>query len=342
MENIWDIFKIDDDNLNNNNENIKSNINPNNDDKNQLKIDKKYLCESCNENSLIYIDGNFICNTCGVFQKKRLSNDIEYRYYGDGDSKNTNPTRVGMPTNCLLPQSSIGTQISLRNNEKFFIRRMIKYDNWGKMPYKERSRNLVFNEISRVAKLHDLPQIIIEQSKIYYKIISENSLSRGANRNGLIASCIFMACKNEKVPRTSKEISEIFNIDIHDMTKGCKKFKELIRLSDCDIEINNTTSNPLDYIDRFCSNLNISLDTKNIAEFVTVMILAVIPYVVDDNTSPSIAAVSIYIVCTFCNKEITKKQISKSCKISEVTISKCYKKIEPYIHVLLPNKLLNK
>ena len=70
-----------------------------------------------------------------------------------------------------------------------------------------------------------------------------------------------MACKKEKVPRSTKEIAAIFNIDIQDMTKGCKKFKEIFRLNNIEITKNNS-SNPLDYIERFCSNLQI-LDDVN-------------------------------------------------------------------------------
>ena len=291
---------------------------------------------------MIYDAGVYICSDCGLFQKKRLSNDAEYRYYGESDSKTSNPERIGMPTNILLPESSIGSIITTRPGEKFHFRKMIKYDSWNKMPYKERSQYTVFNTITRIAKTHDIPAIIIEEAKTYYKIISECSISRGANRNGLIASCIYMACKKENVPRTSKEIAEIFNIELHDMTRGCKKFKELIRISKKDENVKTNHSNPLDYIDRFCSNINLSNDIKNISEYVTVMILTQIPYIVNDNTSPSVAAVSIYIVCDFCKVSITKKDISNSCRISEVTISKCFKKIQPYIKYLIPSNILQK
>lgn len=300
------------------------------------------LCEGCLTNSIIYDCGNYICNNCGIFQRKRLSNETEYRFYGESDSKNSNPERLGMPTNSLLPESSIGSVISSRPGEKYCFRRMIMYDSWNKMPYKERSQYTVFTNIARIGKKNDLPPIIIEQAKEYYKFISESSISRGSNRNGLIASCIYMACKKENVPRTSKEIAEIFNIELHDMTRGCKKFKELIRLNENEDKIKNYNSNSLDYIDRFCSKLNLSINYKNICEFATVMILCQLSHIINDNTAPSIAAVSIFIVCDFCNINISKKDISQSCKISEVTISKCYKKIHPFIKYLLPKDILEK
>ena len=49
-------------------------------------------------------------------------------------------------------------------------------------------------------------------------------------------------------------------------------------------------------------------------------------YLVSENTPPSVAAGSIYLVSMTFNLKLSKKDISKQCKISEVTICKCYKK----------------
>ena len=46
---------------------------------------------------------------------------------------------------------------------------------------------------------------------------------------------------------------------------------------------------------------------------------------VSENTPPSIAAGSIYLVVRLEKLPITKREIATACKISEVTICKCYK-----------------
>lgn len=328
MNNIWNIFNE----IKNEEESKETN------DIIENKYDEN-ICENCGDSSLIHDGSLLICNSCGLYQNRRLNTEIEYRYYGESDNKSVNPERLGMATNSLLPESSLGSVIGSRAYEKLFIKRMIRYDSWNKMPYKERSQYNVFTTITNLSKHNQLPPIIIEQSKAYYKLISENSISRGSNRNGLIAACVYMACRKENVPRTCKEIASIFNIPLHDMTKGCKKFKELLRMTNNNDLISYSNSNSIDYIDRFCSKINVNIDVKNMAEYVAIMIITQIPYLVEDNTSPSIAAVSIYIICHFCKLNITKKQISDSCKISEVTISKCFKKIEKYILELIPDKL---
>ena len=146
-----------------------------------------------------------------------------------------------------------------------------------------------YSQISTLCKKGGLPNIIIEESKSYYKTISETSISRGSNRQGIIAACVFQACKKIKVPRSAKEIADIFKIEMQDMTHGIKRFKEIWRISDSH-KLKIRTSNPLDYIDRFCSNLSVPSDIKHISEFIAVKAKTSISNLVEDNTSPSIAA----------------------------------------------------
>ena len=54
----------------------------------------------------MYQSGVHICTRCGEIQSKRLSHEAECRFYGDNDNKNSNPERVGLPTNYMLPESS--------------------------------------------------------------------------------------------------------------------------------------------------------------------------------------------------------------------------------------------
>jgi transcription initiation factor TFIIIB Brf1 subunit/transcription initiation factor TFIIB len=48
---------------------------------------------------------------------------------------------------------------------------------------------------------------------------------------------------------------------------------------------------------------------------------------VDQNTPPSIASGCIYLYCLENKLSFNKKDISRVCLISEVTINKCYKKL---------------
>ena len=104
------------------------------------------------------------------------------------------------------------------------------------------------------------------------------------------------------------------------------------------VSVSGSDSN--DFIERFCSKLNITNEIYDICKHVCKA--AEDFSLVSENTPPSVAAGSIYLVCTLLNINISKKDISISCKISEVTISKCYKKLLKYHNHLLPKNIMNR
>lgn len=285
-------------------------------------------CTDCDTDSLVYEDGAYFCHNCGKFQEVRINQEQEWRFYGDSDSKSTDPTRVGMPMNQLLPESSLGTVISNKGSHSVEFEKMRQYHTWNTMPYKERSLYRVYERLQSKALKAGIPTCIIENAKSMYKQLSEAQISRGANRRGLMASCIYIACKMENVPRSAKEIADIYDLKVSEMTKGCKKFIEIMNLTKIRKSYVIGSSTPMNFIKRFCSKLGLSQDIFHICEYVAYATTKL--DIVDENTPPSIAAGSIFLVMSLCNINISKKQVAQACKISEVTISKCYKKL--YLH----------
>jgi transcription initiation factor TFIIB len=299
------------------------------------------MCSHCNSEDIITNNNEIICETCGTIQDEILSFDAEWRYYGPDDTKTSDPTRCGLPTNKLLPQSSHGSTIAYKWGETYEMRKIRNYHGWHAMPYKERSLYNVFETIQSKALLQGITPCIIEEAKVLYKIISEVKISRGQNRKGIIASCIYKACKIKDVPRSHKEIANIFDISVKHMTRGCKRFDEIMN----QIKQENKTSDisgskSIDYIQRFCSKLNIGENILSICKYTCNK--AEEYSLVSENTPPSIAAGTIFLVCSLLNSDISKSQISEICKISEVTISKCYKKLLNHHKHLIPPYILEK
>jgi transcription initiation factor TFIIB len=316
-------------------------INKNEISEEKSDIEKTYACSECKSFNLLYADGQLYCGDCNIMQDKRLSHEAEYRFYGTNDSRSANPERVGMPTNSLLPKSSIGTLIQKRSYDNPSIKRMVQYNSWNQMPYKERALYKICCGIKNKSTRGGLPTIIIERAKELYNIVKEVNISRGDNRDGLIAACVWVACKDIGVPRSSKEIAKIFEIELKDMTRGIKFFRENWRLAEKGTDkISRDSSNPLNFIERYCSPLPVSIDVKHIAEFIAVR--AIFENLVDDNTAPSIAAGSIFLAATITRNNVTKKQVADSCKTSEVTISKCFKKLNESKLKLLPKAVIKK
>ena len=75
-------------------------------------------CSYCDNTELNVIDGAMVCMKCGTINDNIIDYSAEWRFYGSEDSKFSDPTRCGMPTNELLPQSSLGSTISFKKKRK--------------------------------------------------------------------------------------------------------------------------------------------------------------------------------------------------------------------------------
>ena len=305
------------------------------------------ICANCESSLFIGEDGFLTCSNicCGLIFKDNLDQTAEWRFYGADDNSHSDPTRCGMPINPLLQESSYSCKVLCPGKSSYEMHKIRRYTDWQAMPYKEKSRYDEFQLISNISQNSGIPKIIIDEAMRLHKKISETKTYRGLNRDGIIAASIYISCRINNYPRTAKEIADIFNLDNASATKGCKNALTIIN----EIEHNNnlneditslSQTTPSSFIERFCSKLNINNELTNLCKFVAFKIeqLKLIP----ENTPHSIAGGIIYFISQVCNLNITKSSINNVSKISEVTINKCYKKLENYKSILIPEIILKK
>jgi len=283
------------------------------------------VCITCHK-GLTQLNGEILCTHCGTMANvKTIDETAEWRYYGAEDSKGNDPTRCGMPVDPLLPKSSLSTMIS---GSKSY---MGKLHAWNSIPYKERSLRLLFVIIQNICVRLNLPGSVILDAKSLYKVLHEKFNTRGKNRNALVGACILFAAKNNGFSVTTKMIADSLAMSQSHITEGCKTFVKMMYHTDFHYVIE--TSNIDDYIIQCGTQLNMSNGMiafcKKVAHRVEKMEILL------EHTPPSIAIGCIYLICHLFDLPITKKHIHETCNISEVTITKTFKKIEPYQHKLL-------
>ena len=290
------------------------------------KKDNEIVC-SCGSKRILNEDCMQICADCSSILGKIIDNTAEWRYYGS-DTKSDDPSRCGLPTNVLLPKSSLGSMIGGNKFGNYDIRLIRKYQMWNAMPYNERTLWNVFDKLTGVSLSNGIPQKIVDDAKVLYKRASEKKISRGNNKQGLIASCIYYACRMNNLPRSSKEIAKMFDIDPVVLNKGNSRFQTLL-------QINVSSSSPLDFISRYCSNLDMKMEDiencKKLAKFLEES------EIMSDNSPTSSCASILYYYSKKKNLGITKKQFSDVCQVSEVTVEKGYKFLEIYDNYINKN-----
>jgi transcription initiation factor TFIIIB Brf1 subunit/transcription initiation factor TFIIB len=77
-----------------------------------------------------------------------------------------------------------------------------------------------------------------------------------------------------------------------------------------------------------------------LAKFITKKVESI--NLITDNIPHAIAAGIIYFVAHNCKLCVTKQNIKMICGVSEVTINKCFKKLETNKDILIPNVIRNK
>ena len=304
------------------------------------------MCEYCDTMLIITDEGYRSCQNslCGILYKDILDQTAEWRYFGADDNQSSDPTRCGMPTNPLLKESSFGCKVVLAYSSTYEMRKIKRYTDWQSMPYREKSQYDEFTRITNISQNAGIPKMIIDDAIRYHKQISETKTFRGLNRDGIIAASIYVSCRVNQYPRTAKEIATIFSLNNTSATKGCKNALSILNDIEHSMENNEKTllckTTPLSFIERYCSKLGINNELTNVCKFIATKIE--VKNIIPENTPHSIAAGIVYFVAQTCNINISKKNINSVSEISEVTINKCYKKLESMSHELIPKVIVKK
>jgi len=304
-------------------------------------------CEQCKYN-LIYSDEGFlVCpnDKCGIIYKDILDHSPEWRYYGADDNQHSDPTRCGMPINPLLEESSFGCKVLCIGKSSYEMRKIRRYTEWQSMPYKEKSQYDEFQRITIMAQNAGIPKLIIDDAIRYHKKISEyDQTFRGDNKDGIIAASIYISCRINNYPRTAKELATIFHLDVTSATHGCKNVQLILNQLEKDMDNKEKTlfckTKPEAFIERYCSKLNINSELTKLCQFIAIKIEK--NNLMPENTPHSIAAGVVYFISQLCKLNISKKDVKNVSEISEVTINKCYKKLEKMTEELVPSIILKK
>ena len=339
---LWDIFDLD-----------KPTTSQSVDDNQPTNIECVYttpkdndLCIACNAPLMLMDNGFPTCTSdkCGIMYKDILDYSPEWRFYGADDKNANDPTRCGNPINPLLVQSSFGCKVLSSNRSSYEMKKIRKWTEWQSMPHKEKSLYDEFQFITVMAQNAGIPKIFIDNAMTIHKDISEQKMFRGLNRDGIKAASIYISCRLNGCPRTSHEIAQIFRIDKTSATTGCSMAVNILHNIERDLDPSKQTelcvTLPSSFIDRYCSRLQFNPEQTMLAKFITKKIEHL--HLITDNIPHAIAAGIIFFVAYNCNNNVTKQDIKGISGVSEVTINKCFKKLETYKSTLIPNVILEK
>jgi len=337
---LWDVFDTDTHIISNPNDKTGANIEcvyaKENDDK----------CTLCKSALLIMDDGFPTCvnTSCGVMYKDVVDFSPEWRFYGTEDKNAKDPTRCGNPINPLLAQSSFGCTVMCTSKSSYEMKKIRKWTEWQSMPHKEKSLYEEFQFITIMAQNAGIPKIFIDDAVSIHKDISEQKMFRGINRDGIKSASIYISCRLNGCPRTAHEIADIFKLDKTSATNGCSVAVNILHNIERNIDPSHQSdlciTLPSSFIERYCSKLGINQELTMLSKFVAFKIEQ--NNIITDNIPHAITAGIIYFISQNCNLNVTRADIKNISGVSEVTINKCYKKLDIIRETLLPSTILDK
>lgn len=302
---------------------------------------KKKSCSSCKSDKLVVdnLKGYLVCQDCAVINQEFLDENPEFAK--EDENNGNNSSRYGCPSNYFFPKSALGTKIASKGYSKISA-----LQRQGQMPYREKSLLEVLERIQTKCKKYNITQSIIDSAKILYKKVSDskhirgkrkgkNMIMRCINRRSMIAACVFYACKMQREPRSPKEIADIYELELKHVHRGCRRILDYVDLNSTFYQIRSSQS--VDFIERLAKRLDMDRKYIDIAKDVCNNIHKL--DIASTHEPPSVAAGCILLVVNTYNLSLTKKEISEIFDISDVTISKTYRKIYPYYKIIMNNKV---
>ena len=141
-------------------------------------------------------------------------------------------------------------------------------------------------------KLH-LPETVLEKACLLFKPVS------GRSNEAVYAACLYMACRQERVPRTFKEICAVSTVSKKEIGRAYKQISRVV--------VERVT--PDDLVNRFCSKLGLTRQVRREVAELTVKNAET------GRPPSSVVAAAIYLTSGKSQREI--KEVTG---VSEVTI----------------------
>jgi transcription initiation factor TFIIIB Brf1 subunit/transcription initiation factor TFIIB len=303
---------------------------------NKLKNQNIKKCTNC-DSELIHFDsecGKIVCSKCGNLNGTIINNNLEWQNFNKNTIYlKTNYDRCGNTTTIGKPNASPNMVLQGINPNSL----LGKIHRWNEVSYKEKNMFKIYKYMELKCK-NIVSQKTINYAFQIYKSIYSLKIFRGDIRKAILAACIYYSSNINEEIIIEEELEKCFNINRKVLLQGNKLLNNLLYENDIQtINIKLHTSN--DFITKFSKILDI--DNKFIDIMNEIITNIQNNKLIPENNPKTKATSVIFLISCINQLGITKKKISTNCKISEVTIYKCYTKLLDNIDLILDKSKLN-
>lgn len=307
-------------------------------------LNTRLMCPDCKIDppDLIEENADTICANCGMVLAERLiSMESEWRTFNSDDSRGDDPNRVGEADNELYNQSNVGTTIGISSTSSKESKRLRRVQNAQTDERKDRDLQAAYNTIEAWAERISVSVPVRSQAKKFYKMVHDANAFRGKSKDAVIASCLFIACRQANLGQSFGEMHGLTSIGKKEMGRTFKALQKFLQdvtnkqieeienaggiVSRDDLAFKSTVStSPEVLIERFRSQLGYNFRVSTIARKIADKVPTINE--IAGRSPLSIAAASLYFATNLIESPKTAiRDIQPIAGVSEGTIRVSYK-----------------
>jgi len=306
-----------------------------------LPHNRTNMCNKVHTSTITDADsGEVICITCGtVVSDKAIEIGPEWRSF---TNSGVSLSRVGMPTSLAKHDQGLSTKIGRENRD--FTGEMIfdssilsilqRIRTWDYRTQtrssKGTSRKIAFGQLDRLKQKLALPDPVVQKAAYIYRKIQQKKIVRGRTRNGAMAACVYIACRESRIPRTFDEVAGIANITRKEVSNA---YIAIV----LGLELRIPLIDPVSCLVKLANKTQVDEKIKRYA-------IGYLKQVTDSNLSAgkdpmSIAATVLYLTCLHYGDESrTQRYFAEAAGISDVTIRNRRQELENKIPSITSRK----
>ncbi|GAA5991539.1 hypothetical protein JCM11641_000200 [Rhodosporidiobolus odoratus] len=292
-------------------------------------LNVRLTCPDCGDTGDLveeFSSGDLVCGGCGlVLGDKVVDTRSEWRSFAD--SEGDDPSRVGGPADPLLDASEqLSTIISFRDNNTGVAKALqiaasrVSKDASGGGASGGRDLQSAFREIGTMCEAISLPKSISDTTKMLFKRVDEERVLKGKSEAAIIAACIFIACRQGRVPRTFKEIVALTSVSKKEIAGA---FKQIDKLFDTSTSHGSTSTDLDSLISRISNHLALSVPLQRACSLCGAK--AVEDGVLAGRNPITIASSAIWFTTSLWGQRVDISELAKVGGVQESTIRTGYR-----------------
>jgi len=160
-----------------------------------------------------------------------------------------------------------------------------------------------------------VPRSVREVASVTYRRALNEDLIRGRSIEGVATACLYAACRQEGIPRSLEEVTEVSRIEQKEIGRTYRYVAQ-------ELSLKMEPVDPKQYVPRFVSELGASEEVQ--AKANEIIDVTAEKGLLSGKSPTGYAAAAIYAASLLCNEKKTQREVADVAQVTEVTIRNRY------------------